>query len=221
MKTRPGLRPIFSLVIFVLIGLTSGLQCAHAGTVSMLTGDFFVDNGGLPVNQYQNFVAYAQFDSISQTLTVNPSIGSYVDNITCGGDPVSSYNECDTGGSESGRVALIDTWSGTFSGGSVSLTGPLGSFTGTITRGSFSGTYYTDSLDSTTDNSEEFSFAGTWANGWRSEGRFEGFGTMASSGLAGNLNLNTNTAPEPGSMALLAAGIAALAALRCRTRQMH
>jgi PEP-CTERM motif len=221
MKTRPGLRPMLSLVIFVLISLTSGLQCAHGDTVSMLTGDFPVSNGGLPLNQNQDFTAYVQFDSISETLTVNPSIGSYVDRIECGGVPVSTYDECDTGGSASGRVPLTDNWSGTFSGGSVSLTGPLGSFAGTITRGSFSGSYYNDSHESSADNIEDFSFTGTWANGWRSEGTFSGFSALGVSGVSGDLTLTTNTIPEPGSMALFAAGMAALAALLRRTRQVH
>jgi hypothetical protein len=212
---------MFSLVILVLVGLTSGLQRAHGDTVTMLTGDFPVSNGGLPLNQNQDFTAYVQFDSFSETLTASPSIGSYVDRITCGGVPVSTYDECDTGGSATGRVPLIDSWSGTFSGGSVSLMGPLGSFAGTITRGSFSGSYYNDSLESSAQNSEDFSFTGTWANGWRSEGTFSGFAALNVGGVSGDLNLTTTTIPEPGSMTLLAAGMAALAALLRRTRQVR
>lgn len=220
MKTRPGLRPMFSLVIFVLIGLTSGLQCAHGETISMLTGNFPVSNGGGPSHEAQGFTADVLFGSSSEELTASPSIGSYVDSITCGGVPVSTYDECDTGGSAVGRVALIDSWSGTFSGGSVSLMGPLGSFAGTVTGGSFSGSYYNDSLSASADNFAEFSFTGTWANGWRSEGTFSGASVLNAFGVSGDLTMTTNAIPEPGSMTLFAVGMAALAVLLRRTHQV-
>jgi hypothetical protein len=221
MKSKPGLRPMFSLAVVAFIGLTCGLQRAQAETISALTGEFPVSSGSGPVNDNQDFDASVQFDSVSQTLMVRPSIGSYVDNITCGGAPVSSYDECDTGGTESGRVPLVDTWSGTFSGGSVSMTGPLGSFTGTITQGSFSGSYFNDSHESSETNSEDFSFTGTWANGWRSEGTFSGASGSNFGGVSGDLILTTSTTPEPGSVTLLASGMAVFAVLLHRKRQVR
>ena len=114
-------------------------------------------------------------------------------------------------------------WSGVFSGGVVSFdaytlqTGSVYSFTGTIIGGSFSGLLVCDHEDCLWHNDAMFSFISSeGTNGWNSEGMFSVTSTFGNS--VGTLTMTTTSVPELGSMALLGAGIAALATLRRRRR---
>ena len=105
-----------------------------------------------------------------------------------------------------------DQWSGTYSGGSVSLFTvgvPDIHATGTINPGgSFSGEE-TCALDHPCVFTQQamFDFTSTWTNGWRSDGTLLVFSDGA--GNDGILNMTTVT-PEPGSMMLVGLGIAAI-----------
>ena len=116
-------------------------------------------------------------------------------------------------------------WSGTFTGGSVSIVASSqdnnGQWvdhesTGTITGGGYSGngTCFTD-FPCSVSLEETVGFTSTWTNGWRSDGTLD-LGSVGDP-LNGTLNMTTVT-PEPGSMMLVGLGIAAIATFIRRRR---
>jgi hypothetical protein len=211
MKKAPRLAQPLLLGVFAILGSTSGVGSAHAGTIPLFTGSWEMQSDDLALRQNQSIDAPPLQGPISSDVTgLFSFIGAISDYATQPGCTPFS-NPCD------------ETWSGTFSGGTVSFAaydqqiGLRYSFTGLITGGSFSGLLVCAG-ECLWENEAMFSFISTAAtNGWSSEGTL--FVRSGSSPRSfGTLTMTTTAVPEPGSMTLLGAGFGALATLRRRRR---
>ena len=134
MKNTPRLARIFVLAVFAILGNTWGVGRAHADTIGMFTGSWYVDTENDSASrQDQSIHGLVGFGSTGEVhLSFDGSISDYSSSGTCAPD----FRLC------------TETWSGVFSGGTVSFDGytPQAggvyySFTGTILGGSFSGLF--------------------------------------------------------------------------------
>jgi len=194
-------------VLFVATMLVVGTSTARAQTqlnlVPSLTGTTTVG--------VQGSVAYQSIQSI-EGLQGEFSPNENAINISFNGSVSNSVatQQCTI---FPNTFVCTDQWSGTYSGGTVSLFSYFnttnGAFrydsTGGITGGSFSGNE-TCALDFPCFFSQEaiFDFTSTWTTGWRSDGMLDVVSMNGGSG--GTLDMTTVT-PEPGSMMLVASGI--------------
>lgn len=191
--------------------------------MGIFTGSWYVDTeNDSAYKQDQSIHGLLGFGSTGQErLSFDGSISDYSSSGTCAPD----FRLC------------TETWSGVFSGGTVSFDGystqaggVYYSFTGTILGGSFSGLFDCDyGGDCLWGNEAMFSFVSTSTrfaplpplfpvlNGWSSEGALHVFSTVPGFS-SGTLTMTTTSVPEPGSMTLLGAGIGAVATLRRRRR---
>src|SRR4030095_3007240 len=132
MKETPRLARIFVLAVFTILGSTWGVGRAHAGTIGMFTGSWGMispnDGAGFQDQSIANFSG-----PISSTFTGFFSFDGSISNYSEQGSGCFIY-----------WAPCSVTWSGAFSGGTVSFGACCGqtglsdySFTGQITGGSF------------------------------------------------------------------------------------
>jgi PEP-CTERM motif-containing protein len=226
MKKTPRLAQLFFLAVFAILGSTWGVGRAHAGTIGLFTGSWQLESPD--GTGFQDQTVFSLQGPISSTVFARVDfIGS-----------ISGYSEQGSGCDKFGAPCLV-TWSGILSGGTVSFdaccsqTGPINySFTGQITGGSFGGEMFCDFDECVGENRGMFSFISTATsfvlppggpevlNAWSSQGTFSYRGCVGQCGpdTFGTLTMTTVTTPEPGSVTLLGAGMAAVATLRRRRR---
>ena len=212
---------VFFVATLVILGSTWGVGRAHADTIGMFTGSWSLETAYDSASRQDQSIHGLDGSGSTgqQRLSFDGSISDYSSSGTCAPD----FRLC------------TETWSGVFSGGTVSFDGyaPQAggvyySFTGTILGGSFSGLFDCDyGGECLWANEAMFSFISTSTsvmtplgqllNGWSSQGTFSVESTLGPTSI-GTLTMTTTSVPEPGSMTLLGAGIGAVATLRRRRR---
>ena len=217
MTERPHLR-LLVVVLLATLGSTLGARRAHGGTIPLFTGSWQMesDDGGRFQDQSVSTLTGPLNSTFFGSFGYSPLISNYSEQ----GSRCSSGESC------------FVTWSGIFTGGTVMFAAGNGQadvsdyfFTGQITGGSFAGLLNCSPDECLGENRATISFISTstetWFGNpflratdvWSSQGTWSGSNCVGSCGprVFGTLTLTTSTVPEPGSMALLGAGIGAFA----------
>src|SRR4029453_1653847 len=156
MKKTPRLARTLVLAVFAILGSTWGVGRAHAETIELFTGswEMISPNDG------------AGFQNQSIANLVGPISSTFTGFFSFDGS-ISNYSEQGSGCFKSSAPCSV-TWSGAFSGGTVSFGACCGqtglsdySFTGQITGGSFGGEMFCDFDECLGQNHAMFSFVST------------------------------------------------------------
>jgi len=221
MKKTPRVAQPLLLGVFAILASVWGVEAAHAETISLFSGSWRVESTSEKGAAFQN-----------QSAGVNAQINSTLGAVFSFDGTISNYVEQGSGCDIFNAQCLV-SWSGDFSGGTVSFGACCGqtgvydySFKGVITGGSFEGEMFCDVDDCLGENRASFSFISTSSrffdfslgegvDVWSSKGSLSvGSCVGFCGGTFGTLTMTTSTVPEPVSAMLLGAGIAAVEALR-------
>ena len=225
MQVRPRLVRAFVIASLVVVGSAAGVGRAHAEIIGMFTGSWYLQSA-------EGDIAAGRDQSIGRLQNLGGISG--LDGYFGFTGVISNYSQQ---GCVPFEVPCTQTWSGTFSGGTVSFAavGPTTEYTvtGVITGGSFQGEVGCIPEDCLGFNQATFSFiststryvslaSGVVLNPWTSQGTLDVTSSCIGNcgGFSfGTLSMTTSTVPEPASMTLLGAGIAAFAGRRRRQRR--
>jgi hypothetical protein len=220
MRQESRLARVFFFAVLASIGSAWGVSPANADSIALFTGSWRMESGSVdpgPSGQDQSVIGL-----------VGPLDSTFFGFFSYS-PLISNFSEQGSGCNPLAMPCMV-TWSGVFTGGTVTFGACCGqadvndcSFTGLITGGSFDGELICAFEECGGQNRATISFISTstatgFANPpslaqdvWSSQGTWSGSNCVGLCGstVFGTLSMTTSTVPEPGTLMLLGAGIAA------------